>query len=71
MTRDWESPPPATTNEALRTSNDLLREEVKALKEVLGKALAAVWDGHYSGKGVSTEYARTITKAAERVGVKL
>ena len=33
---------------------------MKQIREALESALAAVWDGHYSGKGVSVEYARAV-----------
>jgi hypothetical protein len=38
----------------------------KALRSALGDALAAVWDGHYSGKGVTSDYARAVDKKAKR-----
>jgi len=35
-------------------------EKVRLVICALESALAAVWDGHYSGKGVTKEYAREV-----------
>jgi hypothetical protein len=39
---------------------ELERGDLRQIETALHTALAAVWDGHYSGKGVTTEYAQAV-----------